>query len=177
MHQAVADFVSEQSRLYVRNGPVRILDIGGHVVSSVYYDGPHPRDLFPQAKEYLVLDQFPGEDVDFVADATRTWELPWTDMGLFDVVVCTEVLEHVNEWVNILVTAREALKTGGRLILTCAGPGRPAHPATSEELSPPFGEFYANVNHMELRKALVHVGFKDVITYQVGEDTQATAMR
>ena len=176
MHQAVADFVSQQSRLFAQ-GSIRVLDIGGHKVSSIYYNGPHPRDLFPQAEEYLVLDQFQGDDVDFVGDATRTWELPWMDIDLVDVVVCTEVLEHVKDWVNLLVTAHEALKTGGRLILTCAGPGRPPHPATSEELSPPPGEFYANVNHMELRKALVHIGFKDVLTYQVGLDTQATAVR
>ena len=178
MHQAVADFVSEQSRLYVR-GPVRILDIGGRKtsMSGRYYSGPHPIDLFPQATEYLTLDITPGPDVDIVADATQSWTIPWERIGQVGVVVCTEVLEHVQDWVQVLATAHDALEPGGRLILTCAGIGRHPHPATTEDPDPPPGEFYANVSHMELRKALEWIGFRDIITYQIGLDTQASAVK
>lgn len=177
MHEAVIDFV----RKWATDQPVRILDVGGRKTSTSgqYYSGPHPVDLFPGADPYLVLDITPGPDVDIVADATRPWTIPWDSMGmgLFDIVVCTEVLEHVKDWVPVLQTCYDALRPGGRLILTCAGPGRQPHPATTEDLVPPPGEFYANIAHTELSKALVHVGFSDVLTYQINFDTQAMAVK
>lgn len=172
MHEAVIDFV----RQWAPDGPVRVLDIGGAKVSTErYYTGPHVRDLFPQAVEYVVMDINPGPTVDVVADATRIWTVPH-DLGSFDVVVCTEVLEHVRDWVKLLVTCREMLRLHGRLILTCGGPGRVPHSSQTEG-EKPTDEFYGNVSHPELRKALEHIGFTDILTYQVGLDTQATAVR
>jgi 2-polyprenyl-3-methyl-5-hydroxy-6-metoxy-1,4-benzoquinol methylase len=40
------------------------------------------------------------------------------NMGNFDVVFSTEVIEHIEEYSNMLALARSALKPGGRLILT-----------------------------------------------------------
>jgi trans-aconitate methyltransferase len=171
MHEAVIDFVKQ----YATDEPVRVLDIGGRKTSTSgkYYSGPHPVDLFPNA-EYHVMDVTPGPDVDIVTDATGAW-MPAIP---YDVVICTEVLEHVKDWPAVLVTAWWALSPGGRLILTCAGPGRRPHPATTEDLDPPPGEWYQNVGHLEVRDILInHAGFRDVLTWQVGQDTQATALR
>jgi SAM-dependent methyltransferase len=172
MHEAVIKFVEKWAKEVPDE--VRVLDIGGAKVStSRYYNGSTPRDLFPRAEVYHVLDQMDRSDVDIVADATQTIGIA----GAYDVIVCTEVLEHVEAWPEILRTAYQALRDGGRLILTCAGPGRRPHPATSEELNPPPGEWYKNVSHVEVREALERIGFRDILTYQVGFDTQAAAVK
>lgn len=170
MHDAVIEFV----RKFATEDHVRILDLGGRRTStSRYYSGPQPYELFPNHSVYLILDQVPGPDVDIVADATC-----WTPQGpLFDIVICTEVLEHVQSWIKVLVTTHIALRRGGRLILTCGGPGRRPHPATSEDMDPPPNEFYGNVPHQDLRRGLEHIGYREIMTYQIGLDTQATAVK
>ena len=177
MHEAVADFVSQQVQLH-GVGHVDVLDIGGRKVStSRFYTGPHPVDLFPLAKRYHVLDLLPAADVDIAADATQPAIVSLVLKRKYDVVVCTEVLEHVADWFGVLRSAHIALKPGGLLILTCAGPGRPPHAGFHENLDKPKDEFYANVSHLEVRQALLVLGFKDVLTYQIGLDTQATAVK
>jgi len=175
MHAAVIDFMQVViDRHELHAVPVRVLDIGGRKVSTeAHYTGLQPHDLFWAAEVYHVLDLVDAPDVDIVADATR-------DVGIYnayDVVVCTEVLEHVKDWIQILATAYEALRPEGLLILTCAGPGRRPHPGGNENLNPAPGEFYANVDHLELRKALEFIGFRNILTQQIGNDTQATAVK
>lgn len=180
MHEAVIDYLRDTlQRTGLDKAPVRVLDIGGRHTPTRYYDGVQPRELFQRAQEYLVLDITRGPDVDIIADATDLSEYQriLLDLQDFDVVVCTEVLEHVKDWPTILDTAYRVLAKDGRLILTCAGPGRRPHPATTDELDPPPGEFYANVAPQELSKALAHVGFRDIIAFQIGTDTQATAVK
>lgn len=182
MHDAVIDFLRTVILNHGLDRPhIRVLDIGGRRVSSaMFYKGPQPYELFTDHACYLVLDLISGNDVDIVADATDPSDIferrPWLQNS-FDVVVCTEVLEHVEKWWKILETAFVTLKPEGRLLLTCAGPGRPQH-AGFNELDPPGDdEHYGNVSHPEVRETLELIGFKDVLTYQVGQDTQATAVK
>lgn len=178
MHDQVIEFVRRVAAAKgLDQDPVNVLDIGGRKVSTDrYYQGPQPAELFPNAA-YDILDLVDGPDVSILADATRTWTIPpWTH-SFFDVVICTEVLEHVKDWVSLLATAHQVMRPGGTLILTCAGPGRPPHAGFHEFDEKPTNEFYANVEHLELRKVLEFVGFRDVITFQVNLDTQAVATR
>lgn len=50
--------------------------------------------------------------------ATKNGLVELINKGNFDVVFTTEVIEHVEEYTNMLALARSALKTGGRLMLT-----------------------------------------------------------
>ena len=102
--------------------PGTLLDIGGRDVSGPW--GGSPASLFPNMWR-VVLDIEPGPDVDIVADAA-TWQ---PNGRRYDVAVCMEVFEHTDTWPAILRTAHEALRAGGTLILTMAGPGRPPHGA------------------------------------------------
>jgi SAM-dependent methyltransferase len=182
MHDQAIDFVRRQVQLYgYDTAEVRVLDIGGRKTStSQFYRGPQPYELFAATYEYLVMDVTPGPDVDIVGDATDVPGLfkahPDLENG-FDVVVCTEVLEHVERWHKILESCFVALKDGGRLILTCAGPGRRPHPATTEDWDPPPGEWYQNVPHLDVRETLRLIGYRDIMTCQVGHDTQAVATK
>jgi SAM-dependent methyltransferase len=146
MHPEVLAWV----RRHATGEPVTVLDLGGRDNNG------SPRSLFPAA-EYRVLDMVDGPDVDVLADAAA-----WTPDREHDVVVCTEVFEHTPDWPQIVLTAFKALRPGGRLIITCAGPGRPAHGAWGAGAPGP-GEHYANVDPAALGAALRQAGFHDVL--------------
>lgn len=125
--------------------PWRVLDLGGRDINGSI------RDLLPAAK-WVGLDIEPGPGVDLVHDAT----LPWPDgFERFDLVVCTEVLEHVERWGAVLRTASQALEPGGpeALFVTCASTGRPEHGASGGPRPLP-GEWYENVSPTALLDVL-----------------------
>lgn len=117
------------------------LDLGGADINGT------ARSLLPYAR-WTGLDIAPGPGVDIVTDAT-TWE---PDRS-FDVVVCTELLEHVPQWGQCIATAWKALRAGGTLILTCASTGRRPHGARGD-MDPAPGEWYGNVPIDELRAVI-----------------------
>lgn len=137
------------------DGAGAVLDVGGRNINGSV------RDLFPSADPYVSLDIMAGDGVDIVADAAT-----WTPDRQYDVVVCCEVFEHTGDWPQILRTARAALRPGGLLILTMAGPGRPEHSAVDGEWRLLPGEYYGNVDPHLLREALVDCGFADVVVDQ-----------
>lgn len=121
-----------------------IFDFGGRDINGSV------RDQLPNAT-WKGIDISPGPGVDLVQDLTQ----PWGHRELADIVVSTELLEHVQDWRSVLRTASEAIDPSGVqfLFLTCASNGRPEHGASGEPLPPP-GEWYGNVDPNELREEL-----------------------
>lgn len=139
-----------------RAAPLRVLDLGGADVNGSI------RDLLPKA-EWTGLDIQPGPGVDIVADAT-TWDPP--DDREWDVVVCTELLEHVHNWTAVLAAASSALRYSGRhLFVTCASTGRPPHGARGAA-EPAPGEHYANIDPDRLGEVLGVLFTRAEVTYQ-----------
>ena len=130
---------------------VTVLDIGGRNVNGSI------RDLFPNATRYIAVDIREGDGVDVVADAAT-----WVPDMEYDVVVSTETFEHTAVWPDICLTAFKAMKTGGKLILTMAGPGRSEHSAIDGGPLQP-SEYYGNVDAELLKHTLVSAGFKQVV--------------
>ena len=164
MHPEAFDWVTR----HATDQPCSVLDIGGRNVNG------SPRGLFPRADPYVTLDIEPGRDVQIVADAAT-----WTPDREYDVVVCTEVFEHTASWPEICGTAFKALRPGGLIILTMAGPGRTPHSAFDGGPTLYAGEYYANVEAAHLQLVLESVGFSDVVVdvqYQPA-DVRATARR
>jgi len=123
-----------------RHAPLTVLDVGGQNVNGTAHDWfTHP------ATTITTLDV---ENADVIADA-RTWQ----PTRQFDVVMATEVFEHIEDWRAVLNTMALALRPGGVLLATCASTGRPAHGATGAPL-PADGEHYRNVDPPELVEAL-----------------------
>lgn len=147
--------------------PIEVLDIGGRNVNGSI------RDLFPCATKYVAVDIREGDGVDVVADAAT-----WVPDQEYDVVVSTETFEHAEVWPQICNTAFKALRHGGKLILTMAGPGRPEHSAIDGGPLQP-GEYYGNVDGELLRDTLEACGFKDVVidTRVSPADTRAVATK
>lgn len=81
----------------------RVLDVGS--------GGSSYGRFFPNR---LTVDIDPDRKPDIVADAEH---LPFED-GEFELILCTEVLEHVKNPFNVEKELYRVLKPGGRLILT-----------------------------------------------------------
>lgn len=122
-----------------------VIDLGGRDINGTVHS------LF--VTKPFVIDIAPGPGVDVVADAAD-----WVPDREFDVVLCTEVLEHTPRWPGIIRTAHNALRPGGVLILTCATHGRPPHGAATT--FPLEGEYYANVDPDAVALALDGRGFR-----------------
>lgn len=130
MHQAAHEFVTATVRAHGARGPV--YEIGSRNVNGSV------RGLFAGVEGYHGIDLAPGPDVDAVANAA-TYVPPCVPKT----VVCCEVLEHTAEAEQIVRQAGKVLASGGRLILTMAGPSRVPHSAVDgRQLR--IGEFYRN---------------------------------
>lgn len=130
MHAAVRDFVARQQPIAGNVVEFGSRDINGNV-----------RDLLGPG-DYLGIDLEAGPNVDEVADVTQLrWE------PIFDVVLCLEVLEHAPDAAAVCDAARDALKPGGRLIMTCATYEREPHSGLDGGALR-AGEHYENIDHV-----------------------------
>lgn len=139
MHREAWDFLKTARALLPT--AALVCELGGRDVNGSV------RDLYAGVPLYVGVDLLPGNGVDAVADA-REWRPPsWLR---FDLVLCTEVLEHAPEAGRICETAWEILRPGGTLVLTCAGPRRQPHSGIDGE-GVREGEHYHNPSADELR--------------------------
>lgn len=134
--------------------PLKGIDLGGadHNGSA--------RGWFRGDVTWDVVDLVPQPGVTIVGNLHTL-----TGDGTYDLVLCTEVLEHDRDWRDVLRVAYDHLTIGGVLLLTCASYGRQPHGATGAP-APAKGEWYANIQHKALEEALTGQGFTDVkVTY------------
>lgn len=169
MHAEVLGWVGQ----FRSEEDLSVLDIGGRDLNG------NTRALFPNANPYHVLDLRPGQNVDIVADAA-TWEPVFSDgvpdVG-YDLVLCTETFEHAKQWREIIETAWKALRPGGWLIFTCAGPGRAVHSGVEAVPNLMDGEWYQNVSPQDIDKVLREQGWIEIETHLRGADTQGKAVK
>jgi len=129
-----------------------VLDVG-----SLDVNGSN-RWLFKGCKStYLGIDLIAGKGVDRVAKVSEI-------EGEFGIVISTEVLEHDPDWRFTLIGMHRRVRSGGLLIITCGGPGRPEHgtracpmPGMSNDT-----DYYRNLSVIEL---LSHLPLQDYLTY------------
>lgn len=115
----------------------RVLEVG-----SADVNGTPRRVLLPlHPAEYIGVDQAPGPGVDMVVDA-KALEAVFGP-GSFDLVVCTEVLEHVPDWRAVVTALKRVLRVGGVLLLTTRAPGFPYHPYPVDCWRYTIADFYA----------------------------------
>lgn len=160
MHPEAHDFVADTVRAW---GPFdRTVEFGSHDINGGI------RHLF--AGSYLGVDPQAGPGVDVVADATE-----WLTDEPVDCVVCCEVFEHLADWRGLIASAARALRPGGVVIITAAGPGRGPHSAVDGNALRP-GEHYANIEPAALADALAE-SFTDIHVEQLDRDVRARARR
>jgi len=111
MHVAVLDFFMRAVDCEEFAGN-RVLEVGSKFVNG----SVRPLiERFCKPKEYIGVDIEPGKYVDVVLPAERL-----VDYGpeSFDVVVSTEVVEHVPDWRLVINNMKVVLKRGGFIYLT-----------------------------------------------------------
>lgn len=127
--------------------PLRILDVGGQDVNTtgqgfdLYTRFTHPETTI------TTLDLYRA---DIIADAA-TWE---PDRS-FDVVMSTELFEHISTWREVIAVMRRALDPDGFgvFLSTCASTGRGPHGMHGAE-RPGRNEYYGNVAAYDLEYEL-----------------------
>lgn len=149
--------------------PWPALDVGG-----AYWNGS-ARGHLPKAK-WTILELTPPEqqlgrvqgfdwEAYIVGDATTWRPASNEDYDRYPVVLCTELLEHVQDWPAVVETLSHAVTMNGIVMITCASVGRPVHGATGAP-SPLEGEWYGNVEVPDLEFELLKY-FKEVrVDYQ-----------
>lgn len=115
-------------------------------VGSANWNG-QAKDVCIGWRRWLGFDIVDTDGVDVVGDAVKV--LP--AFPLCDVMVSTEVLEHVADWRELVAAMCRQIRNDGWLVLTCAGTGRPVHSADGAAHLKP-GEHYANVSLAEVRE-------------------------
>ena len=96
-----------------------VLEVGSYDVNG------NVRGLFP---EYLGLDMREGPNVDIVAEAAH---LPFIS-GVFDNVLCLEMIEHDKTFWLSIAEMKRVLKSGGALVITVPSYGFPKHDYPSD---------------------------------------------
>ena len=128
----------------------KVLDMGGRDVNSTQ-QGLDTRAYLPAAS-WTGADINPGPGVGIVTDATQR---PWKHDTTFDIAVSTEMLEHVQNWPDVVANIADAVRDGQleQVFITCAGPGRPEHDSGGLPYLPD-GQWYRNVEQFELYQVL-----------------------
>lgn len=123
--------------------------INGHARNELDYVAGRGRDPL-----WTITDIESNErDVNPVIlwDATKT--PPAELKGKFELALCTEVLEHVLEWDELVHNVALTLVPGGAAVFTCASTRRRPHGARGA-LDPAPSEWYRNVAPVELQGVL-----------------------
>jgi SAM-dependent methyltransferase len=100
----------------------RILEVGSKYVNGSVR--PLIKKFF-NPKEYIGVDIEKGKFVDFVCNAENL--VDYFGKESFDVVITTELLEHVKDWRKVINNMKEVLKPNGYIYITTRSKGFPYH--------------------------------------------------
>jgi hypothetical protein len=121
MHPAVEDFVKRSLTAESVCG-ANILEVGSYDVNGSVR--PYLESLKPE--KYIGVDMQSGPGVDMVVDCERLVKHMGGDV--WDIVVSTEMLEHVDNWRICVRQMVWAVAPGGWWCVTTRSPGFPYHP-------------------------------------------------
>ena len=163
MHPAAYEFAQSAAAPLDLAG-ANVLEIGSFIVNGSV------RPLFAGAASYVGIDVRGGPGVDAVIAAAD-----YDGAGAFDVVVSTETMEHMPRPQDVIECAARALKPGGVLILTMAGPKRPHHGIDGGDVrDEPYGNITPDALAAMLAHGWTHV---KVVHNEDAHDVYATARK
>ena len=143
MHTSVIDFLKAHLSSEEVNGK-RVAEIGSQDVNGT----PRPVVLPLRPAAYIGVDFAPGAGVDVVADA-KALTAKFGE-GAFDIVISTEMLEHVEDWRSIIGQLKAITKPGGLLLITTRSPGFPYHPYPIDVWRYTLSDFHKIFKDMEI---------------------------
>lgn len=183
-HKAQKDFCKSVKKSYPNFfRRVNVIDVGSLDING------NNRGLFSKS-HYVGIDVENGDNVDVVGAAHEviegierlvepnyTWNphLHRIEQGKkFDVVISTEALEHDKYWDKTLQSMYDKLRSGGLLLITCAGNGRAEHGTSKSrpQDSPATNDYYANVSNGMFASILQPYMFDVYFLRQIDTDLQ-----
>lgn len=140
---------------------VTVVDFG-----SKDYNGSL-REMFTDSS-YTGIDISEGKNVDVVCEAHK-----FRSNTQYDVVVSGEMLEHDEHWEKSLSNMYSLLRSGGLLVISCAGNGRPEHGTrrTDGHLYGTTQDYYKNLSPENIREVLKEDMFEDSEVIDYNQDT------
>lgn len=102
-----------------------ILEVGSRNVNGSPRDVLSSKGYVPSL--YIGVDLYPGEGVDIIWDVLKLEDLTLIPPN-FNVVISTEMLEHVEEWCVAIEQMMYRVRESGILVLTTRSPGFEYHP-------------------------------------------------
>lgn len=132
MHESILSFL----RKNLSKGEVHgrsVIEVGSYDVNG------SPRSVIQPLGplRYLGVDIGPGPGVDEVCAAA---EVPQR-FGTFDIVISTEMLEHVRDWKLVVAALKQAVVSEGILIVTTRSTGFPYHGYPEDHWRFSLGDF------------------------------------
>ena len=90
----------------------KVLEVGSRIIRGSmrgYLESLNP-------KEYVGIDIVPGEGVDLILDIHGT--VDYFGKEIFDIVICSDTLEHIDDLESASFNMHGVLKIGGKLIVS-----------------------------------------------------------
>jgi SAM-dependent methyltransferase len=112
--------VIEFGRVVIKEDDVRgkdIIELGAYDVNGSLR--PYVQSLNP--RKYVGVDNVEGPGVDIIADVTNLLE--HFVYASFDLVIATELLEHVKDWRKAVSNIKHIIKPGGKALITVPSRG------------------------------------------------------
>ena len=98
-----------------------VIEVGSCNVNGSFRD--HVRYFGPAS--YLGVDAAPGPGVDQVCPAEQLVETFGPEC--FDLLISTEMLEHVRDWPSVITDMKQLVKPNGMVVITTRSFGFPLH--------------------------------------------------
>ena len=99
----------------------RVLEVGSLDVNGSL----RPLIEFYRPREYVGVDIAPGRGVDILCDIQDLTTKFGPDS--FDIIISTELIEHVQDWRTAIHNIKAVCKNGGRILITTRSLGFPYH--------------------------------------------------
>lgn len=99
----------------------KVIEVGSYVENGTIR--PYIETLHPAS--YVGVDIIPGESVDIVCSVENLLEK--FGRNSFDVVISTEMIEHVRNWRNAISNIKNICKPGGIILMTTRTPTAAYH--------------------------------------------------
>lgn len=144
MHLSCLKFVSDSITLAEIAGK-RVLEVG----SQDFNGSPSYILRLLTPAEYIGVDIEKGENVDIICPSEKLVEK--FGENSFDVVVSTEMLEHVLDWRIVISNLKRVLKPGGMLLLTTRSYGFKYHGYPYDFWRYEIGDFREIFSDMEIK--------------------------
>jgi SAM-dependent methyltransferase len=140
---------------------VSVVDFG-----SKDYNGSL-KDLFTKS-DYIGVDISEGKNVDYISKCHQ-----FISNKKFNTVISGEMLEHDEYWKESLANMYKLLRSGGLLVISCAGKNRPEHGTrrTDGHLYGTTQDYYMNLEPSHFREVLKESMFEDSECFDYNQDT------